>query len=75
MAILRGAALTATASDVAGKLIGLGMSGYQAAEYRNKLREGNILLCVQTEKHNDAQRAEEIFKAAGARDIKCMSED
>lgn len=74
MAILCGAAMGANAGGIAGGLTSLGMSEYDAKNYEGKLRDGHVLLSVHTGKSAEAKRAKEIFKAAGARDIKCTSE-
>lgn len=75
MAALSGAALGAAGGGIAGGLIGLGMPEYEAKQYEGKLNEGNVLISVHTEDGKQVKRAEEIFKAAGARDIKCAGEE
>ena len=74
MAALSGAAIGAATGGVTGGLIGLGIPEYEAKQYEGKLREGNILLSVHTENGDEAKRAEEIFKAAGAKDVKRTGE-
>ena len=69
MALLSGAAIGGSVGGVSGGLIGLGIPEIEAKQYENKLRDGNILLSVHTENGDEAKKAEEIFKAAGARDI------
>lgn len=75
MAALGGMAIGAAGGGVAGGLIGLGMPEYEAKQYEGKLNEGNVLLSVHTEDAAQVKRAEEIFKAAGAKDIKVAGED
>jgi uncharacterized membrane protein len=75
MAALGGAAIGAAGGGVTGGLIGLGMPEYEAKQYEGKLHEGNVLLSVHTEDAAQVKRAEEIFKAAGAKDIKVSGEE
>lgn len=75
MAFLAGAAVGAATGGVTGGLIGLGMPEYEAKVYEGKLRDGNILLSVHTEDAAERKRAEEIFKAGNARDIKVTGEE
>ena len=51
------------------------MPEYEAKQYEGKLNEGNVLLSVHTEDAAQVKRAEEIYKAAGARDITRTSEE
>jgi hypothetical protein len=74
MAMLGGAAIGGAAGGTTGGLIGLGMPEYEAKQYQGKLRDGNILLSVHTEDGEQAKRAEEIFKANNAKDIKRTGE-
>ncbi len=75
MATLGGAAVGAATGGITGGLIGLGMPEYEAKQYESKLRDGNVLISVHTNDGNDAKRAEEILKAAGARDIMRSGEE
>ncbi|MBX9692310.1 MAG: hypothetical protein K2Z81_08005 [Cyanobacteria bacterium] len=75
MAALSGVALGAATGGITGGLIGLGIPEYEAKQYEGKLLEGNILLSVHTEKADEVKRAEEIFRGAGARDIKRTGEE
>lgn len=75
MAALSGAAVGGTVGGVTGGLIGMGIPEYEAKQYEGKLREGNILLSVHTENGDQAKRAEEIFKANNAHDIKRTGEE
>jgi uncharacterized membrane protein len=74
MAALGGAAIGAATGGVTGGLIGLGIPEYEAKQYEQKLRDGNVLLSVHTETDDEAKRAEEIFKAGGAKDIQRTAE-
>lgn len=72
MAALSGAAVGATVGGVTGGLVGLGMPELEARRYEGKLKAGNLLLSVHTERSEEIKAAEYIFKYAGALDI-CTS--
>jgi len=69
MAALRGAAIGATTGGVVGGLIGMGIPEIEAKRYEGKLRSGNYLIAVHAHDDKQEDRAEEIFKSAGAEDI------
>jgi len=69
MAALGGAAIGATVGGIAGGLIGLGIPEFEAKRYEGKLKEGNILISVHTDKPQEITRAKDIFTNAGAHDI------
>jgi uncharacterized membrane protein len=75
MAALSGAAVGGAAGGLTGGLIGMGIPEYEAKQYEGKVRDGNILLSVHTESAAEAKRAEEIFKANNAHDIKRTGEE
>jgi len=75
MAALSGVGIGAATGGVAGGLIGFGIPEYEAKQYEGKLREGNILISVHTEKGDQAKRAEDIFKAGGAKNIQRTDEE
>jgi hypothetical protein len=75
MAALGGAAIGAAGGGVVGGLIGLGIPEWEAKQYEGKLNEGNVLISVHTEDNDQIKRAEEIYKAAGAKDIKVTGEE
>ena len=70
-----GAALTgATAGPVAAKgikhaLVSLGIRHHDARFYQNRLREGQILICLQAGEWREADAARKIFQALGAANI------
>jgi hypothetical protein len=70
IAVLREAA----AEGMARALVGLGVSGDQANRYEVKIRDGSILISVQTHDSDETARANEIFMVAGAQDICLPSE-
>src|SRR6267142_20798 len=69
MAALGGAAVGGAVGGIAGALIGMGIPEYEA-----KIRKGNILISCHSESGDRIKRAEQIFKDAGAEDIKTGSE-
>ncbi len=69
MAALSGAAIGGTAGGVVGGLIGLGIPEIEAKRYEEKLKSGHYLIAVHTHTDDEEDRAEEIFKNAGAEDI------
>jgi len=74
MAALSGAALGATVGGLTGALVGMGIPEYEAKRYEGKLREGQILISVHSENSAETDRAEAIFKNAGAEDIASAGE-
>jgi hypothetical protein len=74
MAALSGAAVGGLVGGVAGALIGLGVPEFEAKRYEGKIREGNILISVHTEKHEEVSRVKEIFTQGGATDISSTGE-
>lgn len=74
MAALSGAAVGATTGGIVGGLIGLGIPEIEAKRYETKLQTGNYLVAVHTDDGDQVDRAEEIFKEAGAEDISTVSE-
>ena len=74
MAALGGAAVGGAVGGVAGALVGLGIPEYEAKRYEGKIKSGNVLISVHTESSDEAKRAKEIFKDAGAQDISSTGE-
>src|SRR6478609_9672112 len=74
VAMLSGAAVGATMGGITGALIGMGIPEYEAKRYEGKLKEGKILISVHSENSQETDRAEAIFKTAGAQDIATSGE-
>jgi hypothetical protein len=74
MAALSGAAAGAAVGGVTGALVGMGIPELEAKKYEGKLRGGNILLAVHIDNSNEAERAKEVLKREGARDISSTTE-
>ena len=74
MAALSGAAIGATAGGIAGGLIGLGIPELEAKRYEGKVKDGSILISVDTETPAEITRAKDLFTKAGAQDICTVGE-
>ena len=74
MGLLSGAAVGTAAGGVIGALVGMGIPEFEAKRFDAKIREGNILLSVHTEDHEQRDIAKEIFKRWDADDISSASE-
>src|SRR4051794_34123901 len=68
MAALSGAAVGGATGGLVGGLIGLGIPEIEAKRYEEKLKSGNYLIAVATRDDDEEDRAEDIFKSAGAED-------
>ena len=66
MAALAGAGAGAAAGGLTGALIGIGMPEFEAKQYEERMKDGNILISVHTEDGKERTRVKEIFKNAGA---------
>jgi hypothetical protein len=74
MAALGGAAVGGAVGGLAGCLIGMGIPEIEAKRYEGKIKNGNILISVHTEKSHEIKLAKEIFKECGAEDISSTGE-
>jgi hypothetical protein len=74
MAALGGAAVGGAVGGITGALVGLGIPEYEAKRYEGKVKDGNILISVHTDAHNEVKLAKEIFKSEGAEDISSTGE-
>ena len=74
MAALGGAAVGGATGGIIGALVGMGIPEYEAKLYDGKIRGGNALISVHTENSEQVKAAKEIYKRAGAEDIKSTSE-
>lgn len=69
VAALSGAAIGGATGGIIGALVGMGIPEFEAKQYEEKIRSGNILLSVHTEESDERKRVKEIFERAGAEDI------
>ena len=74
MAALGGAAVGAAVGGLTGSLVGMGIPEYEAKQYEERLRDGNILISVHAEDGNEVTRAKEVFDRCGARDVSSTGE-
>ena len=74
MAALGGAAVGGATGGVIGALVGMGIPEYEAKLYDGKIRGGNALISVHSDNSDQEKAAKEIYKRAGAEDIKSTSE-
>jgi hypothetical protein len=75
MAALGGAALGAATGGLTGALIGLGVPEFEAKQYEDRIRSGNILISVHAEDGAERSRAKEIFERHQASDISSSGEE
>jgi hypothetical protein len=74
MAALSGAAIGATTGGLAGSLVGLGIPEFEAKQYEDKIRGGNVLISVHTEDRDERNRAKAIFEGEHATGISSTGE-
>ena len=74
MAALSGSAVGGSLGLLIGALLGSGIPEYEAKKYEAGLKEGNILISVHTNSNEEIDRANEIMKKEGAKDISSTSE-
>jgi len=74
MGALSGAAVGGATGGLIGGLVGLGIPEYEAKQYEDKVRAGNILISVHTEDAKSRSRAKDVMQTAGARDISASGE-
>lgn len=74
MAALSAAAVGGAAGGVLGGLVGLGIPEYEAKLFDGKIRGGNALVSVHADNSEQEKAIKDIFRRAGAEDIKSTSE-
>lgn len=74
MAALGGAAVGGAVGGVIGALVGMGIPEYEAKLYDGKIRGGNALVSVHTDNSDQVKTVKDIYKRAGADDIKSTFE-
>ncbi|MBN8547869.1 MAG: DUF3341 domain-containing protein [Deltaproteobacteria bacterium] len=74
MSMLAGAGVGGAVGGLTGALIGLGIPEYEAKRYEGQIKNGGILISVHCDNEEWSDRAKEILKRTGARDISSTSE-
>ena len=74
MAALAGVGVGGAVGGIAGVLIGLGIPEHEAKRYEVRVREGGILLSVQSDNAEWTSRARKILERTGAQDISSTGE-
>jgi hypothetical protein len=69
VATLSGAAAGATVGGLTGALIGYAVPEFEATQYENKLRDGNILISVHTDSVVQQAHVRDILERNGATDV------
>jgi len=75
MAALSGAAVGGTVGGITGALVGSGIPEYEAKRYEGRLKEGNVLISVHSDRDEETRRAREILERNGAEDISSAHEE
>lgn len=74
VAALSGAGIGGAIGGITGALVGMGIPEYEAKRYEGLVKNGGMLLSVHVDNSDLQDRAEEILKAAGARDVSASTE-
>lgn len=74
MAALSGSAVGGSVGLLIGALIGAGIPEYEAKKYEAGLKAGNILISVHADSDEEIDRASEVMKKEGAKDISSSRE-
>ena len=75
LAAMAGAGLGGTVGGLTGALIGFGIPEYEAKRYESVLKSGGMLISVHADDKNWVEKAEEVLKLTGARDISSTTEE
>ena len=74
LASLAGAGIGGTIGGVTGALVGMGIPEYEAKRYETVVKEGGILVSVHADDSKWVDKAEDLLKECGARDISSTTE-
>jgi hypothetical protein len=66
MAALGGVAIGVASGGLVGALVGMGIPEYEAKQFEDRLRLGNILISVHAENSDDLTRIQRIYELEGA---------
>jgi hypothetical protein len=74
MAGLAGLGVGGAVGGIVGALVGMGIPEYEAKRYEGQVKEGGNLLSVHCDTSEQVQRAKDLLKGSGARDIASTGE-
>lgn len=74
MSALAGIGVGGAVGGVTGALVGIGLPEYEAKRYESFVKDGGILISVHVDDDDWKDRAEEILKSSGAKDISSSRE-
>lgn len=74
MALLAGAGVGGAVGTLAGALVGMGIPEYEAKRYEGMIKQGGILLSVHADNSEWVDKAKDLLKRTGARDISSTGE-
>ena len=69
IAAAAGAGAGATAGGLTGALVGLGIPEYEARRYEDEIKEGSVLIVVEADSSERADRAKKLFEREDAHNI------
>ncbi len=69
MGALAGLGAGGAVGGLLGALVGMGIPEYEAKRYEGRIKEGGVLLSVHCDTSEQMDRAKELLKQTGARDI------
>ncbi len=69
MATLAGAGVGGAIGGITGALVGMGIPEYEAKRYEGMVKEGGVLLTVNTPNSQMTERAKNILESTGAKEI------
>lgn len=69
MAALAGTGLFGGLGMLVGALVGMGIPEYEAKRYEDHLKAGGVLISVHTDSSEEVERATDLLKNEGAKDI------
>lgn len=75
LAALSGAAGGAAVGGLTGALIGMGIPEFEAKQYQGRVQQGDILMSVHTNNHEQVNQVKAIFKECGAEQIATAKEE
>jgi hypothetical protein len=74
MAALAGAGVGGAVGGLTGALVGMGIPEYEAKRYEGRVKDGGILLSVNSDTSEEIKQAKEILERTGAQDISSTGE-